>query len=155
MPVEIRVKAKFSSSVPGARLRRLAERVLRDQGEASPVTVYIADNAEIRKLNRQFHSTDAVTDVLSFPGWSALHIRDALDRSGDAYLGDVVISYPQARKQARAAGWPIVNELELLTIHGILHLLGYDDLTPRARAKMWKKQSEILGRDIIPTKESV
>ena len=64
------------------------------------------------------------------------------------YLGDVVVSYEQARKQARAAGWRVADELELLTVHGLLHLLGYDDLTPRARKRMWKRQAEILGREL-------
>ena len=43
-------------------------------------------------------------------------------------------------------GWRIADELDLLAVRGILHLLGYDDLTPRRRAKMWKRQQEILGR---------
>jgi probable rRNA maturation factor len=66
------------------------------------------------------------------------------------YLGDIVISYETARVNARRVGWRIADELELLVVHGTLHLLGYDDRSPRARARMWKRQAEILGRE-IPT----
>ena len=131
MPVEIRVKSIFSSRVQKATLLRIAKKTLRAEHASGAVTIYITDNAEIRRLNRQFHATNAPTDVLSFP-----------------VVGDIVISYEQARVQARTVGWRIRDELELLTVHGILHLLGYDDLTPRARARMWKRQSEILGREI-------
>jgi probable rRNA maturation factor len=157
MSVDIRVRAEFSSRVPRDRLRRVAKRTLRAEGTRIPVTIYFTHNSEIRKLNRAFHATDAATDVLAFPGWSApLHPtakkmpsrRAASAASAGSYLGDVVVSYEQARKQARAAGWRVADELELLTVHGLLHLLGYDDLTPRARKRMWKRQAEILGREL-------
>ena len=140
MPVEIRVKSIFSSRVQKATLLRIAKKTLRAEHASGSVTIYITDNAEIRKLNRQFHGTNAPTDVLSFP----------FRRGGvtPPLHGDIVISYEQARAQARAVGWRIRDELELLTVHGILHLLGYDDQTPRARARMWKKQCKILGRKI-------
>ena len=140
MPVEIRVKSIFSSRVQKATLRRIAEKTLRAEHASGSVTIYITDNAEIRKLNRQFHATNAPTDVLSFP----------FRRGGvtPPRQGDIVISYEQARAHARAVGWRIRDELELLTVHGILHLLGYDDQTPRARARMWRRQAEILGRKI-------
>jgi len=148
--VELRVHAKFSSRVDRARLARIARRTLR--AERAPggaaLTIYVTTDTEIRALNRKFHATNAATDVLSFP----------MERSADKphpYLGDVVISYERARVQARprkrrgvseAARWRIADELDLLAVHGILHLLGYDDLTPRGRAKMWKRQEEILGK---------
>lgn len=97
-------------------------------------TLYITTDSEIRWLNRKFHSTNSPTDVLSFP---------SNDRS---YFGDIVISYDRARVQARQACWHVTDELELLAVHGLLHLAGYDDAKPRARARMWKKQEEILGK---------
>ena len=60
------------------------------------------------------------------------------------YLGDVVISYPRAEAQAREAGHPVATEMQLLVVHGVLHLLGYDDLAPDERVVMWAKQAEIL-----------
>lgn len=136
MLIEIRALRKFASRVPRARLKRVARRALRAENVDTVLTIYITNDSEIRALNRKFHASNAPTDVLSFPA------------GADDYLGDVVISYERARVQARAAGWPIVNELELLAVHGILHLLGYDDRTPRARKRMWKRQEEILGRAV-------
>ena len=135
MPVEIRVRRAFSSRVRRAHLRQLVGRALRAEQVRGTLTLYITDDAEIRTLNRAFHATDAPTDVLAFPG-------------DPGYLGDVVISYETAREQAHAAGWRIVDELDLLAVHGTLHLLGYDDTRPRARASMWQRQQELLGKAI-------
>ena len=134
MPVEIRTHKKFSSLVERARVLRVARKTLRAEKCTGSFTVYVTTDAEIRKLNRQFHATDAPTDVLSFP------------TGIDNYIGDIVVSYDRAKVQARQAGWRIADEIDLLVVHGILHLLGYDDLMPRKRAKMWKRQEEILGR---------
>ncbi|MCI0477570.1 MAG: rRNA maturation RNase YbeY [Anaerolineales bacterium] len=138
--IEIRIKPKFSSRVTRARLTRIARKTLHTEKANATLTIYVTDDAEIRKLNRAFHATDAATDVLAFP----LEERER----GHLYLGDVIISYARARVQARRAGWRITDELDLLAVHGILHLLGYDDLTPRKRARMWKQQEEILGKAI-------
>lgn len=141
MSIEIRVNSKFSSRVARARLARVARKTLRAEKGNAALTLYVTDDAEIHKLNRAFHGTDAPTDVLAFPS--------DIGRSAERpYIGDIVISYDRARAQSRAAGWHIADELDLLAVHGILHLLGYDDLTPRKRAKMWKRQAEILGREI-------
>ncbi len=140
MPVEIRCKRTLSSRVPRDRLRLIAERTLRTGHAKAQLTIYITDDAEMRALNRRFHATDATTDVLSFPAAAGG------DRRVTPLQGDIAISYDQARRQARAAGWRIGDELTLLVVHGVLHLLGYDDLTPRARATMWRQQEKILGR---------
>jgi probable rRNA maturation factor len=137
--VEIRIHPRFSSRLERARLTRTARRTLRAEQARARLTIYVTTDSEIRALNQKFHAAHAATDVLSFP----------MEQSADKprpYIGDVVISYDHARAQAKAAGWRIADELDLLVVHGILHLLGYDDLTPRKRAKMWKRQKEILGR---------
>jgi probable rRNA maturation factor len=141
MNIEIRVKAKFSARVARARLTRIARKTLRAEKVNVALTIYVTDDAEIHKLNRAYHGTDAPTDVLAFPS----DIGRSTERP---YLGDIIISYDHARVQARTAGWRIADELDLLAVHGILHLLGYDDVTPRRRARMWKRQEEILGRTI-------
>ncbi len=79
---------------------------------------------------------DAPTDVLSFPSGT----RET--------LGDIVISYETARANARTAHWRTRDELDLLVVHGLLHLLGYDDMNPRDRARMWRRQEKIVGRKI-------
>ncbi len=155
MGVEIRVHAKFSSRVNRARLTRAARRALRAERARVDVTIYVTTDAEIRALNRKFHATNATTDVLAFPAGSVPRSGAQWRKRGTPlrsvpdfkpYIGDVVISYDRARAQARAARWRIADELDLLAVHGILHLLGYDDLAPRKRAQMWQRQEEILGR---------
>ncbi len=136
MPAEVRAKSRFASRIDRARLQRIVHRTQSVERVDGVVSIYITDDAEMRRLNWRFHATDASTDVLAFPA-----------QAGN-YLGDVVISYDRAREQARAAGWRISDELELLTVHGVLHLLGYDDLSPRARKRMWKKQEELLAHEI-------
>lgn len=79
-------------------------------------TVVLVSDSFIRKLNRQFRSLDASTDVLSFPAGG-----DALD--DPSYLGDIVISVESAERQRRGS---LEEELKVLALHGILHLMGYD-----------------------------
>jgi probable rRNA maturation factor len=83
---------------------------------------------------------DKVTDVLSFEA-------DYMDPDlGSRYLGDVVISYPQAANQAEKQGHAIESELQLLTIHGVLHLMGYDHGSTEEKELMWSKQKQILDQ---------
>jgi probable rRNA maturation factor len=138
MVITIRIYRKFASRVNRARLARVARKTLRAENAPANValTIYVTDDVEMCALNHKFHATDASTDVLSFPA------------KIEGYLGDVAISYERAREQAHAAHWRIADELDLLAVHGTLHLLGYDDRTPRKRTRMWKRQREILGREV-------
>ena len=61
-------------------------------------------------------------------------------------MGEIVISYPQAVRQAREGKKPIRSEIALLIVHGVLHLLGYDHMDPREESAMWAKQDEVLTR---------
>lgn len=155
MDITIRVHQKFSARVQRARLVRIARKTLRAEHAPAQtaLTIYVTTDAEIRKLNRQFHATNTATDVLSFPSADLegrLIKRRSLEQHliKHPYLGDIVVSLDTAKCQARDAGWRIADEVDLLAVHGILHLLGYDDLTPRKRAKLWRRQTEILGKKI-------
>ena len=118
-----------------AALKGLAQK---STGEEVDLSIAIEDNAYLQALNLQFLGIDAPTDVLSFPG-------DEIDPdTGHQYLGDIIISLPMASAQAAAAGHPLQNELQLLVIHGMLHLLGYDHDTPELKAEMWQLQTQIL-----------
>jgi probable rRNA maturation factor len=110
-------------------------------GQAAPgeVTVVLTDDRQIRELNRRFAGCDALTDVLSFADGS----QDP--GTGNTYFGDVVISIPVAKVHAEKAGHSLEVELTLLTIHGVLHLLGYNHANPEDHQQMWKAQSSILG----------
>jgi probable rRNA maturation factor len=106
------------------------------------LAVVITGDDQLQTLNRQFLGIDAPTDVLSFPAG-----ENELDPdTGEVYLGDVLISYPRAQAQSVAGGHPVKEELRLLVVHGVLHLLGYDHARPVEKTAMWAAQAEILGR---------
>ena len=102
------------------------------------LTILLTDDNTLQKLNRDYRQVDSPTDVLSFP-------MDG-DHPGSLapYLGDIAISIPYASRQADTEGHSLLAELQLLTVHGVLHLLGYDHLDPTEKAEMWQVQAEIL-----------
>ena len=106
------------------------------------VAIVITDDESLQELNRRFRGIDAPTDVLAFPDDTRGPVVSApgLPR----YLGDIAISYPRAAEQAAEAGHPVQAELQLLVVHGVLHLLGYDDQEESERARMWAAQEAIL-----------
>ena len=113
-----------------AALRRV---VLHTLERAAPqvvgeVGIVVTDDSAIRNLNRRFRSKDAATDVLAFP------LGTGLD-AGEPF-GDVVISYETARRQARAYGAPLEQEMARLLIHGTLHLCGHDHHEKAQAARM-------------------
>jgi probable rRNA maturation factor len=113
-------------------------------GRASAgLTLVVTDDEAMHRLNRTYLGIDAPTDVLSFGGESPDFV--SVPEAG-LYLGDVIISYPQAQAQAAAAGHSVEAELALLVVHGVLHLLGYDHVRPEDKAVMWERQAEVLAR---------
>ena len=123
----------------------------------------IADDETLKRLNRDYRGSDEVTDVLSFSWEHQGHWEgdDALpDEAGpdDTWptalsgmedrhpLGEVIVSYPQAERQAQARGASTEQELALLIVHGILHLTGYDHIEPDQEAQMKAKEAEALSR---------
>lgn len=109
------------------------------------VSVTIVDDESIRRLNRDFRQVDRPTDVLSFPQWEP---GETMEGYGDEpiHLGDIVISFPRAQKQADAYGHSLEREIGFLAVHGFLHLLGYDHQTEEEERRMFARQEEILGR---------
>ena len=130
---------------PATLIERAAQAALKHQKESPQVdlSVVLTDNRRLRKLNRDYLGIDAPTDVLSFPA-SESNGSETDPETGAAYLGDILISVPYAAKSAQKAGHPLESELQLLIVHGVLHLLGHDHAKPREKAKMWKAQREIL-----------
>jgi probable rRNA maturation factor len=122
------------------KLERFA-RILRDEvARGAGFTCLIAGDAELRRLNRDFLSKDYPTDVLSFP---ASNVGQALPPAA-RHLGEIAISAARARAQATACGHPLENEIHILMLHGLLHLLGMDHETDRgqmARAEArWRRR---------------
>jgi probable rRNA maturation factor len=124
-------------------LEQAARSALQHTGAPSnaELTVVITDDEQLRRLNQQFLGIDAPTDVLSFPSGGGEPDPD----SGDPYLGDILISYPRALVQAEAGGHPVRQELQLLVVHGVLHLMGYDHAGEGEKAEMWAVQAAILN----------
>jgi probable rRNA maturation factor len=103
------------------------------------LTIVLSDDVQLHELNRQWMGVDAPTDVLSFPS-------DEIDpESGNRYLGDILVSVQRAAEQAKSAGHAIEAEVQLLVIHGVLHLLGHDHAEAGEKARMWQVQGEILS----------
>ena len=142
--VQVQIEEPFAASVSPGRLKTAAEVTLEAEGHSTgELTLVITDDEALRALNWAHLGIDAPTDVLSFGGESPEFVSPP---SVDKYLGDVVIAYPQAKKQSLAAGHPLEAELTLLVVHGVLHLLGYDHVRSEDKAVMWKRQGEILSR---------
>ena len=137
--IHIQIDEDFSGDVSAKTLREAARAALGHQGATSgSLSIAISDDDSLQTFNRQFLDHDTPTDVLSFPSES-----DDPDDEG-RYFGDLAISYPRAHAQAMAGGHSAEAELQLLTVHGVLHLLGHDHATEDEKAKMWQAQAEIL-----------
>ncbi len=123
------------------KLKSIVRSVLKSVGinEANISLVFCSDR-EIRRLNFLYRGKDRPTDVLSFS------MREGKRLKGDSsILGDVVISVDRARKQAKRFSSTFKREIYLYIIHGILHLLGYDDQSISSRKRMRRKEIQILN----------
>jgi probable rRNA maturation factor len=108
--------------------------------EPGEMTLALVDTTKIQALNAEFRNLDQPTDVLAFTD-------DRIDPETEIrYFGDVVIAVPVAQRQADAAGHPLQAELSLLTVHGVLHLLGFDHHLTADKITMWGIQSAILEK---------
>lgn len=119
-----------------------ARHTLQDVGAPADadLSVVLTDDDHLREMNRQYRGIDAATDVLSFPSGEIDPDSEA------AYLGDVIISYPRALAQAKAGGHAPADEVRLLTVHGVLHLLGYDHVNEAEKTEMWRVQGSVLKK---------
>jgi len=127
-------------SISHRLLKKAAQQTLERQTIPKPhaMTILLSDDSQLQTLNHDYLEIDAPTDVLSFPS------GEVDLETGEKYLGDVIISVSRAEQQAKAAGHPIEAEAQLLVVHGVLHLLGFDHALAGEKARMWKAQREIL-----------
>ena len=108
--------------VQAKRWREFATGALEAVGAGhSDATIVFVSDAAMRKLNRQFRGKDSATDVLSFPAQP-----ESFEAEAEANLGEIVISLDRAQAQAKENGLTLVNEVEQLILHGLLHLCGHD-----------------------------
>jgi probable rRNA maturation factor len=143
MTSTIHVTNEGSYPVDESAITIAVQQVLQISGAQQPLalTVTIASSERVHDLNLQYAGMDYTTDVLSFPAEEEPY---AVEPGEPPYIGDIVIAYPVAEKQAAEAGQSIIVELQLLSIHGTLHLLGFDHDTPDRQAEMWAYQSAAL-----------
>lgn len=166
--IDISVDEPYQQELSEVWLRTVMEAALVEalpQGEPAQVGLVVTDDKTVQELNRQFRGLDEVTDVLSF---SASHsgpwegdpqesdeaspasvdseeLNFVLPPGEPSPLGEVIISFPQTIRQAQERNGPIEQELALLIIHGVLHLVGYDHMEPEDEAQMQAKERSALA----------
>ena len=121
------VRFEKRAGVTAAWVRRVVARTLRAEKESLLMSVLIAGDRQIRRINKKFLKHDYATDVISFE------------------TGDVVVSADTARRVAQELGIPAKEELARYLVHGTLHLLGYDDKNKKDSEKMYSRQEKILA----------
>jgi len=136
----IHVETEFP--FPQNVLEEAARAALEHESESpdAELSIILTNDARLHELNLNYLEVDAPTDVLSFPA------SETDPETGARYIGDILISVPRAQTQAAAAGHPLEAEVQLLVVHGILHLLGHDHARAADKARMWKAQAEVLQR---------
>ena len=140
--------AAWRRALPGAvaLCRRAVAAALEEAGipDGGEVSVVLADDRLVRRLNRDWRGKDAATNVLAFPA------DDANGRApaghAPALLGDVVVALGTARREARAEAKRLADHLAHLVVHGTLHLLGHDHATDRQAARMESMEAAALAR---------
>ena len=166
--IDISVDEPYQQELSEVWLRTVMEAALVEalpQGEPAQVGLVVTDDKTVQELNRQFRGLDEVTDVLSFSASHSGHWEGDPQESDEASqesvdseelnfvlppgepspLGEVIISFPQTIRQAQERNGPIEQELALLIIHGVLHLVGYDHMEPEDEAQMRAKERSALA----------
>ncbi len=150
LTIEIQIAERFEPVAEPALIERAVAGALAAEGVAGAIElgVLVTDDAELHRLNREFRGVDAPTDVLSFgddvePGAG----QPAFVRPPESprYLGDLAISYERVAAQAAEYGHSEERELAYLTVHGVLHLLGYDhERGPDDAAAMRAREEHVM-----------
>lgn len=146
----------YAGEVENVRIAEVVTATLDRLGVTdAEVGIAVTSDEEIQGYNRDYRGVDAPTDVLSFPAQESAEdagesespptLPEELRAEMDRYLGDIMIAFPYAQRQARHFGNSAADELLLLAVHGTLHLLGYDHNTTEEEAEMWALQEEILA----------
>lgn len=139
MPFHLSIVRGPHAGVDRADLKVRLEAMMRKRNlEVEEVSFLLTDDKQIHELNREYRGYDKPTDVLAF----ALTEGDVGPRD-TGLLGDVIVSVPTARRQAREAKRPLVDELTMLLAHGLLHLLGYDHATVK-EDRVMRAETDVL-----------
>jgi probable rRNA maturation factor len=148
MEINILIDKEFKKLVKSTRLKSVTRHILQAEnvGVESEVGLVITGDKKIQELNLKYLEEDRPTDVLSFPINEQLENAPAFINvpDGKTHLGDIIISYPTAARQAEERGHPAEREIIILLIHGTLHLLGYDHDIPEREQAMRSRESAVL-----------
>jgi probable rRNA maturation factor len=138
--ISVRREPRVPQEVAPAAVRRAIRRTLDQQAfrKSCSVSVLLASDETLKALNARFRKLARPTDVLSFGS------RGIDPETGGVHLGEIAISLPRAAAQARSRGTSLEREVQLLAVHGTLHLLGHDHDKPIRKQKMWRAQRQIL-----------
>ena len=144
-----RVRKSISFPYKRTPLKSIISTVLDEEDPLSSweIGCHITDDASIRKLNREYRGIDSTTDVLSFAlseDRGAMQEQSTGEPGHTVKYGEIVISYPRVVAQASEYGHSNGSELALLLVHGTLHLLGYDHMTPADSRKMRRKELKLI-----------
>ena len=145
LTVTVHILPAYAGNVKRPGLQKAARAAFRSAGGqgAGALTVMVTDDAQVQELNRVYRRVDAPTDVLAFAQAGGADGFIA-PRGETQYWGDIIISYARAMEQAATYGHPVEEELSLLVVHGMLHLLGYDHEQAGDKANMWDRQNAAL-----------
>lgn len=138
-------------------LPRIVMECVKTEGLEAPVyaQMRITDDESIREINREYRGIDRATDVLSFPaidctpdktlGKTPKKLLRERDETGACFLGDIIISLPRAREQAKEYGHSLKREMAYLTAHSMFHLMGYDHMEDQDKERMRAMEEKALG----------
>ncbi len=124
--VDIQTEIEVPDQIDKILERAITMTLIQHDVPSGALTLLLTDDVRMQQLNQNFRGVNKTTDVLSFPAGDPLPgMEDVLP-----YLGDIAISLAIAGDQAKASGHSLIAELQLLAVHGVLHLLGYDHINP-------------------------
>lgn len=112
------------------------------------MSVTLTDNETIRKINQEYREIDKATDVLSFPMLEKEEIEQIKEKKQqrEEIFGDIIISIPKVKEQAKEFGHSIQRELAYMLVHGFYHLMGYDHMTEEEKKQMREKEEIVLKK---------
>lgn len=141
MAIHIKIEPEYKTLLDQPSLRRAIRITLESTDYAdADITLKITGDEEMQKLNLTYRNNNRTTDVLAFN-------QDYIDpETGRLYLGDIIISFDQAKAQAEKNKQPVFEECARLAIHGTLHLLGFDHAEPNEKEEMWEHQETLLSK---------
>jgi len=150
MEINVLVDDELEGKLEIGWLRGVAEQVLLALGAGTDAELglFIATGKRVKRLNRDYLGRDELTDVLAFSAReeiSADHPPFVPPPDGVLHLGEVIIAYPQAEKQAEEYKHSVEREILILVVHGVLHLLGYEHDKPELELKMRAREKEVMS----------